>query len=266
LYTRHIRTLASRYLDGVSEYRLSLYNSLMDYKYTGIILGKRDVGETDRIYTIYTLESGKIRVLAKSVRKANAKLAGFMENFNLAEIFVAKSQGMGKITGSLVVNNFSNIRGNLEVVKNVFDSIRLLNGLIKDEVKDQKIFKLLRDYLETMDDVAKGNNQNKNETVSLGFTFKLFGELGYGLEVGNCAYCQERIKEGDNFFDPEQGGIVCKKCLSHSKTKVKASPNTIKIIRVFFQNSLRSLIKLRVDRKDLDNLKVIEKEFLRWIE
>jgi len=252
-------------LDRVSEYRFSLYNSLMDYKYTGIILGKRDVGETDRIYTIYTLESGKIRILAKSVRKANAKLAGFLENFNLAEIFVAKSQGMGKITGSLVISNFSEIRNNLEIVRNVFDSIELLDKLIKDENKDQKIFQLLQEYLETMNSIAKENSQDKNEIISLGFAFKLFEELGYKIEVGSCAYCQEKIREGNNFFDPEQGGIVCEKCFSGLKTKIRANLNAIKILRVFFQNSLKSLVKLKTDKKDLDNLKIIEKEFLNWI-
>ncbi len=242
------------------------YNITMDYKYTGIILGKKDVGETDRIYTIYTLESGKIRVLAKSVRKANAKLAGFLENFNLAEIFIAKSQGMGKITGSLVINNFSEIKNNLETVRAVFDSIGLLNKMIKDESGDPKTFKLLREYLETMNEIAKENNQDKNEIISLGFSFKFFEELGYKIEVGNCAFCQEKIKEGNNFFDPQQGGIVCEKCLSNLKTRIRANTNAIKILRIFFQNNLKSLIKLKVDKKDLDNLKIIEREFLKWIE
>lgn len=238
----------------------------MDYKYTGIILNKKDVGETDRIYTIYTLESGKIRVLAKSVRKANAKLAGFLENFNLAEIFIAKSQGMGKITGSLVINNFSEIKNNLETVRAVFDSIGLLSKMIKDESGDPKTFKLLREYLETMNEIAKENNQDKNEIISLGFSFKFFEELGYKIEVGNCAFCQEKIKEGNNFFDPQQGGIVCEKCLSNLKTRIRANANAIKILRIFFQNNLKSLIKLKVDKKDLDNLKIIEREFSKWIE
>jgi len=238
----------------------------MDYKYTGIILNKKDVGETDRIYTIYTLESGKIRVLAKSVRKANAKLAGFLENFNLTEIFTAKSQGIGKITGSLVINNFSEVKNNFEAIRDVFNSIELLNKMIKEESGDQKIFKLLQEYLETMNEVAKKNNQDKNEIVSLGFAFKFFEELGYKIEVGSCAFCQEKIKEGNNFFDPEQGGIVCEKCLSNLKTRIRANANTIKILRIFFRNRLGSLIKLKANKKDLDNLEIIKREFFKWIE
>ena len=237
----------------------------MDYKYTGIILDKKDVGETDRIYAIYTLESGKIRVLAKSVRKANAKLAGFLENFNLAEIFIAKSQGMGKITGSLVINNFSKIRENLEVVQSVFASIKLLNKLIKDENKDQKIFELLKDYLETADFLADQNDDSKLEIVSLGFAFKMFEELGYKIEAGNCMECGGKIKEGNNFFDPQQGGIVCDSCSHKLNSRLRINPNSIKILRIFFQNSLKSLSKLKAEKKDMDNLNIIKKEFLSWI-
>ena len=236
----------------------------MDYKYTGIILGKRDVGETDRIYTIYTLEKGKIRVLAKSVRKANAKLAGSLENFNLAEIFIAKSQGMGKITGSIVINNFSKIRENLETIQNVFSSVGLLNKLIKDESGDQRIFVLLKEYLEAVNGCE--SNDDRHEIISLGFAFKFFEELGYKVEVNNCLDCGETIKEGNNFFDPEQGGIICEKCFSKTRKGIKINSNSIKILRVVFQNSIKSLAKLKIEKRDEDNLKIIEKEFLKWID
>lgn len=238
----------------------------MDYKFTGIILNKKDVGETDRIYTIYTLESGKIRAMAKSVRKANAKLAGFLENFTLAEIFTAKSQGIGKITGSLVLDSFSGIRENLEIVQSVFKSLRVLDKLIKEESKDSDIFKLLKEYLETMDHLAKKEIDGKFEIISLGFIFKLFNELGYKIEANNCVNCGEKIKEGDNFFSPEQGGIVCRKCSPNFLKKIKINPNSIKIIRIFFQNNLKSIIKLKTEKRDADNLKIISREFLNWID
>jgi DNA repair protein RecO (recombination protein O) len=238
----------------------------MDYKYNGIILNKRDVGETDRIYTMYTLESGKIRVLAKSVRKANAKLAGFLENFTLAEIFVAKNQGMGKITGSLVLSDFPRIRSDFEIIRSVFESIELLNKLMKDENKDQKIFELLKEYLETMNELAAQKKEFKAEIISLGFAFKLLEKLGYKIEVSSCVNCGEKIKEGNVFFDPQQGGIICEKCFSTSGLRIKTSRNSIKIIRIFFQNSIKSLVKLSADKKDIDNLKIIKQEFLKWIE
>ncbi len=54
----------------------------MEYRYTAIVLGKKEVGETDRLYTFYTREQGKVRVVAKGVRKPEAKLAGQLENLS----------------------------------------------------------------------------------------------------------------------------------------------------------------------------------------
>ncbi len=237
----------------------------MEYKYTGIILDKRDVGETDRIYSIFTLENGKIRVLAKGVRKANAKLAGFLENFTLAEIFIAKSQGMGKITGSIVVDSFGEIRKNLSILQDAFGAVKIFNKLTKEENKDQIIFELLKSYLETLDSLALQKKEEKTEAVFLGFLFKLFEELGYKMEINDCLKCGSKIKEGNNFFDPKQGGIICEKCSSESGGKIKVNSNSIKIIRIFFQNSIKSLVKLKTDQKDLNNLKIIIGEFLKWI-
>jgi len=237
----------------------------MDYKYTGIILGKKDVSETDRIYTIYTLESGKIRFLAKSVRKSNAKLAGFLENFNLVEIFIAKSQGMGKITGSLVINNFSKMRKNLEAIENVFRSVEILNKLIKDENNDPKIFNLFKEYLETINSLNNYEENCKLEIIHLGFVFKILEELGYKIEVGCCMKCGEKIKEGNNFFNSELGGIICEKCYSNFRKGLRVNLNSIKILRIIFQNNLKSLVKLKTEKKDLDNLKIIKQDFLNWI-
>jgi DNA repair protein RecO (recombination protein O) len=237
----------------------------MEYKYEGIILGKKDVGETDRIYSIFTLEKGKIRVLAKSVRKANAKLAGFLENFNLAEIFIAKNQGMGKITGAIVLENFSSIRENFDATKVVFESLFFLDKFIKEDHEDREVFRLLKQYLETIDDLSKENNLEKIEIVFLGFTFKFFEKMGYRIEVNSCSNCGKAIKEKKNFFSFEQGGVICDECLIEIKENFFISPNAVKVIRIFYQNSLRSLKKLKIDKKDVINLKMIIDGFSKWI-
>jgi DNA repair protein RecO (recombination protein O) len=100
----------------------------------------------------------------------------------------------------------------------------------------------------------------------LGFAFKLIDELGYKIEANNCLECGEKIKEGNNFFDPEQGGILCEKCYAIVRKGIKINNNSIKILRIFFQNSLKSLLKLKADKKDVDNLEIIKREFLRWID
>jgi len=238
----------------------------MIYNYTGIILEKYNVGEADRIYTIYTLEAGKIKVIAKGVRKSQAKLAGHLENFTLTDLEVAKSRGLGKITGAVAENIFPRLKNNLEFLAEAFKAIKILNKLAKDEEKDERLFNLSLEYLKTMD----------NESIMIrtpvmaglltqGFIFRLFDYLGYKIEANVCVKCGQPFSREGNYFNAEQGGILCRKCAVNSGNSLKVDSNAIKIIRIFHKNGIKSLTKLKVNLPEINNLKIISQEFFRWI-
>jgi len=234
----------------------------MDFKYQGIILSKKDVGETDRIYTIYTLEAGKIKALAKSVRRPTAKLAGNLEPVTFSEIFVAKSRGMGKITGALAVKNFSKIKSNLEALSQASFAFQIIEKLISDSEKDEKIFNLILKYLLVMENLKGEGVNNKKKILTLGFLFKLLGESGYQLEVGKCADCGEKLKPENNYFSSSRGGILCEKCSGKESNKIRIKNESIKFIRIFLKNKLENLIKLHSSKENLKDLGIILENFL----
>lgn len=234
----------------------------MELKYIGIILSKKNVGEADRIYTIYTREAGKIQAKAAGVRKQNAKLAGALENFTLADITVVKKNGTGKITSSIVENNFPNIKSNLDTITSVFETIGIFNELVKAGEGDEKIFNLLKDYLEVANAVS---SKDKIKIISLGFVFQLFDLSGYKIEVGRCANCRAELKSAPNFFSAEQGGIICQNCASSSKNILPTSVNAIKLARLFLANNLKLLAKLKAGEKEIRELKLVSRTFLDWI-
>jgi len=241
----------------------------MEYKYTGIILFKKDVGEADRIYDIYTLEAGKIQAKAVGVRKPQAKLAGALENFSLADVTVVKKQGMGKITASIVENNFPHLREEFETASNAWKSIKTANRLISTEMKDPDMFHLILDYLKTMDDIAREKNlsnlQEKADLMTFGFLFKILDVLGYKLEVSKCVKCGSKINESGNCFSAAQGGILCKNCSNETACSIKIKGNSIKLARIFFQNKISSLKKLKVSQQEISNLRTVVDDFYHWI-
>jgi len=238
----------------------------MIYNYTGIILGKYDIGEADRIYIIYTLEAGKIRAIAKGVRKPQAKLAGHLENFTLSNISVAKTRGMGKITGATAENNFSRVKNNFELLIEAFKASEILNRLVKEEERDERIFKLFLEYLKSMDNKSAAADVSiLPNLLTQGFIFKLFDYLGYKIEANICVNCGKPFYREGNYFSAERGGILCGNCAAGFKNRIKTNANAIKIIRIFFKNNIKSLAKLRVEPKDINNLRIISQEFFRWI-
>lgn len=249
------------------------YNYSMEYKYTGIILSKKDIGEADRLYTIYTLEAGKIQALAKGVRKPQARLAGSLENFNLADVTVVRKQGTGKIISSIVEENFSAIRNSLEASVFVLGELKTMDKLTGLEMRDKELFLLLKEHLETVNRMSgkhlTGKKQGFLEKVrllSLGFRFKLFSQLGYKIGVVACPDCGKKVKMGKNYFSPSAGGIVCRSCIRAGEETRQIADNAIKLIRIFYQNKIASLSKVKTARKDLDDLEGISVKFLNWID
>jgi len=229
-------------------------------------LGKYNIGEADRIYVIYTLEAGKIRAIAKGVRKSQAKLAGHLENFTLSNISVAKTRGMGKITGAVAENNFSRVKNNFEFLAETFKSAGILNKLAKEEEKDERVFNLFLEFLKTMNSKnAISENSAAPSLLAQGFIFKLFDCLGYKIESNVCVKCGKSFLREGNYFSAERGGILCRHCALNFGNSVKANPDSVKIIRIFHQNSVKSLTKLKVNPPAINNLKIISQEFFRWI-
>lgn len=240
----------------------------MDYKYHGIILSKRDLAEVDRVYTIYTQEAGKIRIIGKGVRKSNAKLAGSLEPVTYAEIFAARGQGIGKITGAIPVENFPAIKSDFELLERVFRTFRILQKIISEEEKDENFFQLFLEYLQTMDNLGENSEEKKlqkAEILTLGFLIKFLDQMGYRVEVRQCMECGEKLKPLGNFFSASRGGMLCQSCAKSEPQKISIGAESIKIIRIFLTNRLKSLIKLQISQKDLNNVKIIVWNNLDWI-
>lgn len=227
-------------------------------------MGKYGIGEADRIYTAYTLEIGKIKIIAKGVKKPLAKLAGCLEDFNLAELEIVRKKGMGKITGAIVENSFLFLKSDLGALRCAFLGINALNRLTETEDKDEKSFHLLVQFLKALDTQAR-NGKNNFDILLQGFIFNLFSNLGYAIEAKNCVRCFDLLSENGNYFSSELGGVVCRKCSEGMKNKLEISGNAIKILRIFRQNKIGSLFKLLVNSKDLKNLDLISKRFLEWL-
>ncbi len=235
----------------------------MDYKYQGIILNKKDIAEVDRIYTIYTQEAGKIKVIGKGVRKPNAKLAGNLEPITAAEIFVAKSRGMGKVTGAIPINIFSRIKSELDALHRVFYVFRLIERLIPEQEKDEKIFKLFLSYLNELEKQETGNG--KIDILTLGFLFKLLDELGYRLEAGRCVRCEKKLAPENNYFSIARGGILCRHCAAKETRRIKVNSQAVKLIRIFLSNKLENFVKLQVSSTDINYLKAVINESANWL-
>jgi len=119
---------------------------------TGIILSRIDYGEADRILTLLTPDHGKLRLMAKGVRRVKSKLAGGIELFSVSNITFIQGRGdVGTLVSTRLIKHYGTIVKDLERTMLGYDLIKILNKATEDE-PEATYFELLQQAFEALDD------------------------------------------------------------------------------------------------------------------
>jgi len=148
------------------------------YKTEGVILKRSNYGEADRILTIYTKHYGKIKAIAKGVRKITSRKGGNLELFNHCVLFLAKGRNLDIITEAQVINSFSRLGDDLEKVAAAFYLVELVDQLTAEEQVNRQVFDLL---VETLDGLCAASYELRAITQS--FEVELLKLLGFWSET-----------------------------------------------------------------------------------
>jgi DNA repair protein RecO (recombination protein O) len=123
----------------------------------GIVLGRTDYGEADRIITILTPDQGKLRLMARGVRRVKSKLAGGIELFSISDITYMPGKGdIGTLISSRLDKHYGNIVKDINRVQVGYDLIKQLNKATEDE-PEEEYFHLLNESFTALN----------NETIDL---------------------------------------------------------------------------------------------------
>ncbi len=238
----------------------------MEYRYNSIVLGKKEVGETDRLYTLYTQEQGKIRVMAKGVRKPEAKLAGQLENLSLVLVIINKTKGMGRVTAAVADDVFGALREEYEILLMVSQCLSILEKFVDMEEPDEALFTLSKEYLTQANTLAEEGKAERVRLLSQVFLFQLFSHLGYHIETHMSVQSGVKLKAGErHFFSPKAGGVLTEAESREFKESFYIQENTIKLMRLFATNDLRPCMKIQVNEQDMRELEMVTRRFADWV-
>lgn len=117
-----------------------------------IVIARTNYGEKDRIVTLLCQESGKITVLAKSVRGPKSRLVGGVELFSVAEInYVEGRGGLSTLTGARLIKHFGGITNGLDRSNLAFQTLKIIHKAV-DQDHGQEYFSMLVTLLRSLDD------------------------------------------------------------------------------------------------------------------
>lgn len=145
------------------------------YTAEAIILKRRNVGEADRILTLFTKSFGKVRVLARGVRKVSSRRAPHVEVFNRVIATLHKGNAMDTLTEVSPVSSYEAIRSDLHRVGAAYYLCELIDGLLPEQQPHEDVFSLLVDAFDALLSVKS----ERIEILRARFAAALLTKLGY---------------------------------------------------------------------------------------
>ncbi len=149
------------------------------YTAEGIVLKRKSIGEADRMVSLFTKKYGKVRVLARGVRKVSSRRGPHIEVFNHVIATIHKGEHQESLSEVSPLGTFENIRGDLTRIAAAYYLCELIDGLLPEGQVHEDVFRLLSDALTTLGTVET----NRVEVLRDRFAAALLRMLGF-LEKG----------------------------------------------------------------------------------
>ena len=114
------------------------------YNATGLILHRIDLGENDRILTVFTREKGKISAVAKGARRSSSRFSGATELFMQARLQLGVGRTLDVVSQCEIQNSFVALRSDLQRLVRATYFCELLDRFTgdRDESSSQELFDL----------------------------------------------------------------------------------------------------------------------------
>jgi DNA repair protein RecO (recombination protein O) len=221
------------------------------YRTEAVIVRRMDYGEADRILTLYTPHYGKLRVIAKGVRKMTSRLAGHLELFMRAHLMLATGRTFDVVTSAQIVEPYRQVREDLPRVSYAYYVAELLDKLTVDDEENRPAYDLLVATLHALDTTAVP------DLVVRSYELHLLGFMGYRPHLFECVGCGEPLTEDANRWSAMGGGMLCPRCAPADPHALPISLAAFKALRFLQREPITSVEQLRLSdalRHELETL------------
>ncbi len=145
---------------------------MKQFETEGYILARYQVGEADIIYSFFSKDLGKIRFVAKGIRKANAKLSGQMQPFTRIRLRLVYGRNLNILIGAQITEHFDLLSTSLEAVAVGYRMCEMLTRCLAEDQPGPSIFSLFEECCMAL------KEDQEPQLVNLYFSVRLLHLMG----------------------------------------------------------------------------------------
>jgi DNA repair protein RecO (recombination protein O) len=173
------------------------------YRDDAIVLRTWKLGEADRIVNLLTRGHGKVRAVAKGVRKTTSRFGARLEPTSHIAVQLYEGRELDIVTQAEALDTFRSIRRDLERFAGASTMLEAADQVAQERQAAPRVHELLLGALRTLETTDA-------PLVVPGFLLKLLALEGLRPQVDACVVCGEDDRDQLVAFDPFEGGVLCR--------------------------------------------------------
>ena len=213
------------------------------YKTEAIVLRTMDLGEADRVLTILTPRSGKLKVVGKGVRRTRSRMAGGLEPLSDVHLVLAVGRTFDVITSASLEDPHLGLREDLHSTAAAWYVAELADRFCEERADAHAAFVLLAQALAALD---APSDLVSRDVVARWFELHLLEAMGFRPELTRCIECDVAIEPGGNAYSAVAGGVLCGVAAHTALGARPISDDALKVMRHLQRSQLRDVIRLRL--------------------
>ena len=173
------------------------------YRDDAVVLRTYKLGESDRIAVLLTENHGKVRAVAKGVRKTRSRLGSRLEPMSRVSVLLHKGRELDVVSQVESVDTASGLRGSLDKMTQGLAMLEAVDQMTVDREPVPHIHRMLTGALDTL-------ARDGSALVVAAFYLKLLAAEGLAPVLDRCVGCDE---DGEIVsFSVVDGGVQCRSC------------------------------------------------------
>jgi len=211
------------------------------YTTEAIVIRRANLGEADRVVTLYTRDHGKLAAAARGARKPGSRFAGRLELFTQLRALLGQGRTLDVVSQVEVIEPFAAIRTDLVRLGAASLVVEVTDRATPDRDPQPAVYRALRQALEI---IAKGDA----ELAAMWFAAQILVLAGYAPVVDRCVVCGRAVGRSAA-FSFALGGSLCAADRSRDPGAVPASVVALAAIGFLREASPKSLTRVSFDRR-----------------
>jgi DNA repair protein RecO (recombination protein O) len=204
------------------------------YRDQGVVLRTYKLGEADRIVVLLTAGRGKVRAVAKGVRKTRSRFGGRLEPTSNVSLLLYEGRQLDIVSQAETIDHFRPIRDDLARMTDAMALLEAVDQVAQEREADPQLYQMLVGALRAL-------AERRSPLLVAAFFWKLLTLEGAGPLLEECAGCGSPAADTELVaFDLAEGGVLCRGCRRGSSL----SPEALALLRAILGGGLgRALLE-----------------------